>query len=138
MRRARVSERFTITSSGDRCLGLLYECAGPDRWKKSGGDRLRQRPDLDDLEACRPDGSGAGRNQSPRQTMTRRLLEAAIKLAHAAHLARQSQLSDDNQAVRQGPVARVAVDGQGKTKVGGRLRDTDAARHIDEDVGLPE
>src|SRR6267378_3537477 len=103
-----------------------------------GGDRLRQRPDLDDLEAGMPAGARAGRNQSARKAVSRRLLKAAIELAHAAHLARQSQLPYHDQAVWQGPVACVAEDGQGKTKVGGRLRDADAARHVDENVGLSE
>jgi hypothetical protein len=41
------------------------------------------------------------------------LLEAALELADTAHLARQPQLTDDNQAVRQGPVVVVADDRQG-------------------------
>ena len=55
--------------------------------------------------------------------MARRLLEAAFELTDAAHLTRQSQLSDRDQAVRHWLVALVADDGQGETEVRGRLRD---------------
>ena len=90
------------------------------------------------LEAGRPDGFDAGRNQSAREAVPGRLREAALELAHAAHLACQSQLADHNQAVRQGPVEIVAEDGQGKTEIGGRLSDAHAARDVDEDIGRSE
>src|SRR5258708_39878016 len=70
--------------------------------------------------------------------MTSRLLQAALELAHAAHLARQPQLTDDNQAVWQWPVVLVADDRQGKTEIGGRLRHPDAAGDADEDVRISE
>jgi hypothetical protein len=47
--------------------------------------------------------------------MPSRLLKAALELADAAHLTRQPQLTDDNQAVWQWPVVLVADDRQGKT-----------------------
>src|SRR5215831_17912236 len=91
-RRARASERFTRTSSGDRDLGLLYECAGMDGFRKEGGDGLRQGPNLVHDEAGRPPGPRTGRNQSAREAMARRLREAAFRLTHATHLARQTEL----------------------------------------------
>src|SRR6266567_6721711 len=100
-----------------------------------GGDRLRQGSDLDHLEARVPSGSSrTGRNQSAREAMTGRLLQAAVKLAYATHLARQSQLTDHNHAVRQGLVDRVAADRKGESEVCGRLADANAARHVDEYV----
>src|SRR6266850_2097703 len=99
---------------------------------------VRQGPDLDDFEAGVPTGFRAGRNQCTRETMPSRLLETALELAHAAHLTRQTQLTNDNEAVRQGAVVLVADDRQGETEIGGRLRDADAARHADEDVRVAE
>src|SRR4051794_2413099 len=85
-----------------------------------------------------PPGSGAGRNQSAREAMTRRLLQAAVQLAYATHLARQSQLTDHDHAVRQGLVDRVAADRKGETEVRGRLADANAARHVDEYIRVTQ
>src|ERR1700681_4719271 len=83
-------------------------------------------------------GFGAGRNQCAREAVPGRLLEAALELADAAHLTRQSQLTDNNQAVWQGPVVVVADDRQGESEISGRLPHPDAARDADEDVRSSE
>src|SRR3982074_3215562 len=69
-----------------------------------------------------PNGFDTARNQCARRPMPGRLRQATVQLAHATHLACQPQLTDDNQAVRQGPVEIVADDGQSKTAIAGRLR----------------
>src|SRR6202023_311370 len=49
-----------------------------------GGDRLRQRPDLDDLEAGMPAGARAGRDQNARKAVVCRLPQEAIQFGPRA------------------------------------------------------